>query len=141
MKRGFTVSGSYKHLPGIPITATLAATNAMVRTGSRGLPRDLSSCFGATPCTSLAYVQLAPAPVNSGNVAATLYDDRLNEVDTKVTRTFRLGKTRVQADAELYNIFNSRPAQAILSTYGATWLTPTALLGGRPFTIGAQIDY
>lgn len=26
VKRGFTVSGSYKHLPGIPITATLAAT-------------------------------------------------------------------------------------------------------------------
>jgi len=141
VKGGFTVSGSYKHLPGIPITATLAATNALVRAGASGLPRDLSACFGATPCTALSYIQLAPAPVNSGNVAAKLYDDRLNQVDTKVTRTFRFRQTRVQAIAELYNIFNSRPAQAILNTYGATWLTPTALLGGRLFKIGAQIDY
>jgi hypothetical protein len=139
---GFAVSGSYKHLPGIPSTATLAATNAMVRAGSSGLPRDLSACLGATPCTALSYVQLAPSsPLNNGTVAAKLYDDRLNQVDTKLTRSFRIGQTRVQAIAELYNVFNTRPAQAILNTYGPSWLTPTALLGGRLFKIGAQIDY
>jgi len=138
---GFNVSASYKQLPGIPITATLPATNAVVRAGSAGLNRDLSACFGQTPCTALAYIQMAPAPTNSGNTAASLYDERLHQVDSKLTRAFKFGKTRVLAMAELYNVFNSRPPQGIFDVYGPAWQTPGALLGGRLFKFGAQIDY
>lgn len=138
---GFTISGSYKQLPGIPITATLPATNAMVRSGAGGLNRDLSACFGATPCAAIANIQLAPAPSNSGNTAGKLYDARLHQVDTKVTRAFKFGKSKVLGTAELYNVFNNRPAQGIVDTYGANWLRPGAMLGGRLFKLGAQVDF
>ena len=58
----------------------------------------------------------------------------------RLTKIFRIGRTRVQGIAELYNAFNTRPAQGIVSTYGASWQLPLAILGGRLFKFGAQID-
>jgi hypothetical protein len=53
---------------------------------------------------------------------------------------------RVQAIAELYNVFNSRPSQGNNNTYTPPgtpqgWLTPGVLLGGRLFKFGTQVDW
>ena len=131
---GFAVSGSYKNLPGVPITA--AANSVVVPPTTLG--RALSGPVN---------YQLAPSP-NAGStaLASSQYDDRLNQVDTRLSRTFKFGKTKVQAIAELYNVFNSRPSQGNNGTYTAPgtpqgWLTPGALLGGRLFKFGTQIDF
>jgi hypothetical protein len=134
----FTVSGTYKNVPGVPITALHVVTNNQARAS---LGRDLSACRGAVPCTATAVVELLPAVNNSGNSSATKYDERVSQINLRLTRAFRINQGRVQAVAELYNVLNERPAQGSLTTYGGAWLRPTALLGGRLFKFGAQVDW
>jgi hypothetical protein len=134
----FTVSGTYKNLPGVPDTSIYVYTNAQA---SGSLGRNLSACQGAVNCTVVGTVELLPAYNVTGDLAASRYDDRLNQFDARLSRTLRIGKVRAQPVAELYNIFNSRTPQGIAPAYGQTWLLPSALLGGRLFKFGAQIDF
>jgi hypothetical protein len=65
-----------------------------------------------------------------------MYNDRLNQIDARVTRTFRLGGTRrVQGQFDFYNLLNVGPALNQNNTYGAAWLTPTVIPVGRMVTI------
>ncbi len=130
---GFSLSGSYKNLPGVPVTAL---ANSVLLTNNLG--RALNGPVN---------YQLLPSP-NAGStaLASSAYDDRLNQVDTRLARTFKFGKTKVQGIAELYNVFNARPSQGNNTTYTAPgtpqgWQTPGALLGGRLFKFGTQIDF
>jgi hypothetical protein len=134
----FVVSGSFKDLPGIPIAATYNVTNAQV---VPSLGRNLAACFGAVPCNATVPVALLPSANNSGDYSATTFDDRIRQVDLRLTRTFRVAKGHVQAIAELYNVLNDRPAQGIATTYGSAWQLPTAILGGRLFKFGTAIDF
>ncbi|HEV3057820.1 MAG TPA: carboxypeptidase regulatory-like domain-containing protein [Vicinamibacterales bacterium] len=131
LPKGFILSGSYKNLPGIPIQAAVSSIQAP----PINLGRDLTG-------TGFAYYQLAPAPfAGSTTLTATLFDNRLNEVDMRVTKSFTIGRYKFQPVAELYNVFNSRPSQGNNDTYGPTWNTPGELLGGRLFKFGAQMDF
>lgn len=136
------MSGSYKHLPGIPIPALYNASNAEV---AASLGRDLSACRGAigAACTARAAVDVLPSTTGtySGATAARLYDERVNQIDFRLSRAFRFGQLRVQGLAELYNVFNVRPAQAIVTSYGPAWQLPFAILGGRLFKFGVQVEY
>jgi hypothetical protein len=134
----FNVSGSFKDVPGITIGATYQASNAEVR---ESLGRDLSACRGAVPCAARAAVALVPVASSSGSASAHLYDERIRQVDLRLTRVFRVVGFRVQGIAELYNVFNRRSPLGIVSTYGSAWQLPVALLGGRLFKFGAQVDF
>ena len=135
----FVVSGSYKLLPGIPVPATWNVTNSIA---APALGRDLAACRGATgaACTAVFPVSLLPVAFVQGDLSAVKLDERVNQVDLRLTKIFRVRGARIQGIAELYNVFNDRPAQGIISTYGALWLRPPAILGGRLFKFGAQID-
>ena len=91
--------------------------------------------------TARQTVALLPSASYQGNTSAALYDERVNEVDVRFSRIFRFGKLRVQGIAELYNVFNIRPAQGIVDTYGPAWQLPFAILGGRLFKFGAEVDF
>ena len=89
---------------------------------------------------------------DGGTLAGSLYDDRINQVDARFSKAFQASGARFQAVVELYNVFNSRPAQFNLSTYdeatggffgqpGFLWNTPFQVLGGRTLKFGAQIDF
>jgi hypothetical protein len=133
-----SVSGTFKDLPGVPTPATLNATNAQI---APSLGRSLSACPAVGTCTLTSAVLLLPSTSYQGDAAAVRFDDRLNETDLRVTRMFKVQSGRVQASIELYNVFNERPAQGVISTYGATWLRPSLILGGRLLKFGAQIDF
>ena len=149
------ISGSYKHLPGIPLQANYNARNFNALLG--GLGRPLSACVQAGnpgPACPVT-VPAAILPIGGGDggtLAGQLYDDRINQVDTRFSKGFQAGGARFQAVVELYNVFNSRPAQFNLSTYdeatggffgqdGFLWDTPFQVLGGRTLKFGAQIDF
>jgi hypothetical protein len=137
---GFIVSGSYKTLPGLPLTASFVVP-AAVAAAELGRPRTGCIGGGTGACSASPQAALLPSANFSGNAAAALYDERLHQTDLRFTRNFRFGKTRIQGIAELYNVFNNRPVQGIFTTYGAAWQLPTALLGGRLFKFGTQIDF
>jgi hypothetical protein len=134
----FVASGTFKNMPGAPLAANDIVSNAQAATS---LGRSFSSCPATGVCTATATVGLIPGANNQGNASALLFDDRLTQVDLRVTRMIRLGKGRIQGVAELYNVLNARPAQATNPTYGASWLVPTSILGGRLFKFGTQIDF
>ena len=136
---GIQVSGTFKTLPGIIQTANLALTNAQV---ASSLGRNLSSCPAEGACSATVTVPLVPSgQTASATVSGALFDQRLNQTDLRLTKTFRYSRGRIQGMLDLYNAFNNRAPQTINSAYGSGWLTPTTLLGGRLLKFGAQIDF
>ena len=41
---------------------------------------------------------------------------------------------------DVYNVFHARPVQFVNSTFGPSFLRPTAILGGRLFKFGVGFD-
>jgi len=119
---GLVTSGTFQSVPGPQITATYAVTSAQV---SGSLGRNLSA--------GTANVQLV-AP-------GTLFGDRLNQLDYRVTKNFTLGPLRAQGQVEMFNLLNVSPALLRNNTYGQLWQQPTAILAGRLFKFGLQLDF
>ena len=130
LKWGITASGSYKHLPGTGISATYNATNAEVLPS---LGRNLSLCAPTGACNATTAVQLI--------VPGQRFDERLNQIDTRFTKAVKIGASRIQGIFEIYNLTNTRPSQANNTTFGANFLQPSVILGGRVFKFGTQIDF
>jgi hypothetical protein len=128
------VSGSYKHLPGIPVSANQVLTAAQV---SAVLGRTSTAAGTATH----GIIPVGSTAANSGGVSATVYDERLNQTDVRLAKILRFGSRRIQGNLDLYNVFNARTPQGIITTYGPVFLRPTSLLGGRLWKFGATIDW
>jgi hypothetical protein len=124
------LSGAYKNLPGIPVSANYVLTNAQL---APVLGRNLSAGAAATATQAIIPLQ--------GTVSATLFDQRLNETDVRFSKIVHVGKGRIQGMLDLYNVLNARTPQALVTTYGAAFMRPTSLLGGRLWKFGAQIDW
>ena len=72
----------------------------------------------------------------------TLYADRLNQVDVRFAKTFKLsGKGRIQGTFSIFNLLNANSPLALTTTYGPNWRTPSLILQGRLMKFGAQIDF
>ena len=71
----------------------------------------------------------------------TKYENRINQLDIRVARTFHFGKARLQGLLDVYNILNGSAILAINTTYGAAWLRPQEILGARLFKFGVQMDF
>jgi hypothetical protein len=108
--------------PGANYSANRAFTNAELQ----GLGRNLS---GATTVT----IPLA-APLS-------LFGPRINQVDLRGTKIFRLGGGRIQANVDAYNLFNVNTPVTLFGTYNANWGRPTQVLDGRLVKFSAQIDF
>jgi len=123
---GVTASAAFQSIPGPQITATYTATNAEI---VPSLGRNLAAGVNATATVQL----IAPG---------TLYNDRLNQLDLRIARTFRVGGgRRLQGQFDWYNLLNVGPALNQNNTYGSAWLTPTVLPIGRMAKIGVQFDF
>lgn len=121
----FQVSGNIQHLPGIPIQASYVATNALI---APSLGRNLAAGAAGTTTVNL----LEPN---------TLFEKSLNQLDLRLTRIFKFGKTRVQGNADVYNVLNASAVTLLNTRFGPTWLQPQQFMGARMFKFGVQIDY
>jgi hypothetical protein len=71
----------------------------------------------------------------------TMYGERLNQLDMRFSKDFRMGQSRVfRANLDIYNILNSNPVRAVNTAY-ASWLVPTSILDPRLFKISGQFDF
>jgi hypothetical protein len=123
---GIQTSATYQSLPGPQILASRTYTNAEVR-GSLG--RDLSSGVNGTVVVPL----IAPG---------TMFGDRMNQLDFRVSKIFRLpGNRRLQANLDLFNAINASSVLAQNNTYGSSWLRPTNVIQGRLVKFGGQFDF
>ena len=124
------VSGVYQNLAGLPILANYVARNAEI---APSLGRNLGQCGTRPTCNGTVTV-----PLIEPN---TQFEDRLAHTDIRLTRTFQIGRTRIQGMFDIYNIFNQGAILAQSAVYGTSWLQPSQILGARLLKFGLQIDY
>ena len=117
-------SGTWSSTPGIDLAANYTVTNAIALPS---LGRNLSS----------------------GNVTVnlitpgTLYSPRRNNVDFRIAKVLRYGRTRTQVGVDIYNARNTDVVTTYNQTFvaGGAWLTPTAIQPARYVKVSAQVDF
>jgi hypothetical protein len=72
-----------------------------------------------------------------------VYGDRVNEVDLRVARVLRFGRTRTNVGFDIYNILNSNPVLTYNNAFiqNGNWLVPTSVLQSRFLKFTASIDF
>lgn len=118
------VSSTIQSLPGPSLAANLVVPSAQI---APSLGRPLA---GNTANVTINLI--APQ---------TMFGDRINQVDFRVAKILRFGKTRTQIGVDIFNALNSNVAQGYLQTYGSTWLRPTSVMDARFARISGQIDF
>jgi hypothetical protein len=70
-----------------------------------------------------------------------MYGDRINQVDLRIGKILRYGRTRTNVSVDIYNVLNSSAVQTFNLTYGPSWLTPTLVMPARFVKLSAQINF
>ncbi|HXH25716.1 MAG TPA: TonB-dependent receptor, partial [Vicinamibacterales bacterium] len=116
-------------------------------------PTIASQSLTATWIVTNAQVVPALGRPLSGNQAVALvnivepgilYGDRINQLDFRVAKLFRYGRTRTNVSFDLFNVTNASPVTTYNTTFagaGATWLQPTSILAGRVSKVSVQFDW
>ena len=71
----------------------------------------------------------------------TQFEDRIQQLDLRVARTFRFSGRRVEPEFDVYNALNASPILSVNNSYGAAWRTPTQILSGRLLKFGAKLTF
>jgi len=126
---------------------TVPKIDVQVSTVFQSKPGALLSANYAMPAAQVATF-LGRAP--SGNVPnvtfnliepGSLYGDRINQVDFRVAKVLRFGRSRAQVGVDIFNLMNSNVPQGYIQTYGSTWLRPTSVMDARFARVSGQIDF
>ncbi len=119
------LGGSFQARPGIPIGADYTVTSALA---GRPLTGGVSSIT-----------------VNLVDPTQLFYDYVYTN-DIQVSRIFRIGRTRIRAFMEIFNLVNDSTIYTRDETFSAnaaqqTWYNPIDLVDSRRFQFGFQIDF
>jgi hypothetical protein len=123
------VSGTWRNDPGDSLAANFVVSNAYIASGPQPLGRNLSEATNVTVNLIQPY---------------TFYPDRRNNIDLRVAKIFRYGRTRTQIGVDIYNLTNTDVVTGFNQTFSptsTTWLTPTSIQPARYAKISAQFDF
>ena len=70
-----------------------------------------------------------------------MYGDRATDMDIRIAKIFRFGRTRSNLAFDLVNAFNSDAVLAYNGLINATWPTPTQVLQARLARISVLFDW
>ena len=120
------LSATFQSKPGALQAANYAAPNAAV---APSLGRNLS---GNAPNVTVNLV--APG---------AMYGDRINQLDLRVGKSLKYGRSRTMLALEIYNALNSSAVLTYNNTFvpGGTWLQPLTILTPRFFKITAELEF
>ena len=71
----------------------------------------------------------------------TLFGDRIDQVDMRLGKLVRFGRTRANVSLDVVNLFNSNDNLVYGTLLNATWPAPTTVLLPRIFRINATFDF
>jgi hypothetical protein len=74
-------------------------------------------------------------------VPGTLYGDRLEQLDLRLSKGVRMGRAHMVGNIELFNALNGAAVLVLNNTYGANWQKPQNVLLGRMLKFGIQADF
>src|SRR5438067_2002753 len=127
-------SAIYQNKPGFPITATYVPTNAEIKSS---LGRNLSECNqAAATCSANRTISLIPPN--------TIFDDRINQLDLRFSRTFPIRNAKLQGNFDLFNIFNGSTILNEQTRYSNTnnqFMNAIQIMGGRLLKFSAQLTF
>jgi hypothetical protein len=115
------IAATYQNLPGIPVAATYAVPTSTV-----------AAALGRNPDSAVSLSLIPNGPS---------YTSRINQLDFRTSRIFSVGRTKFRASIDLYNLFDSSGIQALNTTYGSKWLTPTSIVPGRLLKLAMQVNW
>jgi hypothetical protein len=123
----------YQDLPGPLIVANRTYTSAEINAQATGaLGRSL---------------RLATRTIDIAE-PFSLFGDRVRQLDMRVSKLFRFGGQRIQANMDIYNVANASTATFLRNTYTAPgavtttpWQQPTQVMDGRFVKFSAQFDF
>ena len=76
-----------------------------------------------------------------------LYGDRITQIDFRVAKILRYGRTRTNVGLDLFNLFNASPVATYNQSFvrrrgpGASWLQPSSIIGARIAKLSVQFDF
>jgi hypothetical protein len=124
-KVGVQLSGAFQSIPGPNLAANRVVTPAQT---------SLNRTF--TNAANLTLNLLEPG---------TLYGERLNQLDFRVAKLLRMGRSRVSANFDLYNAFNADTVLAENANYAGPglnqWRVPTTIVTARFAKFSVQVDF
>jgi len=127
----FQVSANWQNLPPIPTTASYVASNAEI---APSLGRNVGACAGRPTCTSTTTIELIQP-----NTYFT--EGRNNQLDVRLTRTFRAGRASVQPSLDAFNVLNAGSVLALNTRYGPQWKNAQTVLAPRLVKFGVQVNF
>ncbi len=148
-QKNFKVSGVYPLPWDVTVSGSFQSTRANTEettfyTITRSL-RYPSTC--PAPCPAGALV-VGPQLTRSSlsvylNPPGTEFGDRINQLDFKVSRTFRMGRARVSPALELFNILNpDNIVSVVTNNYAsASYKRPNSIVQGRLIGLTAQVRW
>ena len=121
------VAGTFSSRPGVALSANVTYTNAdMLNPARSTLGRSLNAASTIT---------VSVIEPNS------MLGDRIDQLDIRVGKILRWGKTRTNLNLDIVNALNSNDNLGYSGTFGATWPAPTSVLTARLFRLSAQLDF
>jgi hypothetical protein len=117
------VAATFSSRPGVALSANVVYTSAAVQ-GSLGRP--------------LAVVPNVTVNVITPN---TVFGDRIDQLDLRLGKVLRFGRTRANLNIDIVNALNSNDNLGYSPTFSATWPTPTSVITARLFRLSAQFDF
>ncbi len=130
------IGASYQNIPGIELAATYAEPNSdIARTTAGGLGHLPFPAVSAAATTSLAIIPPASA-----------YYDRINQLDLRIGKILKYGRTRANLGLDLYNLFNKSTVTGAGFGYTATtatntWLAPSSVIAPRLAKVSITFDF
>jgi hypothetical protein len=75
--------------------------------------------------------------------AGQLFGDRVTQLDLRLAKIMRLGRTRTMIGVDIYNLLNADTILNYSSSFtpNGPWLTPTSVMTARFFRISGQFDF
>jgi hypothetical protein len=120
------VSGTFSSRPGVSLAANVTYTQADLATRST-LGRTL---VGANTITINV---LEPN---------TVFGDRIDQLDLRIGKILRFGRTRTNLNLDIVNALNSNDNLTYSATFNpSTWPAPASVITARLFRVSAQLDF
>jgi hypothetical protein len=111
----------------------------------------LSGAFQSSPGTerSITYqvtrTQLPTLVQTSVNVRlnepGTIYNDRVNQLDFAISKSFKVGRADFRPEIDLFNMLNANPVTGQTNTFGPSLNNATAILPPRLIRIGVVAKF
>jgi hypothetical protein len=70
-----------------------------------------------------------------------MYGERMTQLDVRLAKVLRFGRTRTQIGVDVYNVLNSNAVLTQNNTFGPVWQQPNSILLARFMKLGAQFDF